>query len=88
MPQEAILYALLIWLLVGAIIGWLASQIMITGGFGVQGDFIVGVVGGLLGGLLFHQLEIFRWGYLGAIVSSVVGAVIATFVGRLMKRYS
>ena len=77
----------LIWLVVGAIVGWLASQIMTTGGFGMQNDVIVGVVGGLVGGLLFPAIGFFGWaGYLGPIVSSVVGAVIGTFVSRLVKQ--
>ena len=38
------------WIVVGLIAGWLAGQVMRGGGYGLIGDIIVGVVGGLLGG--------------------------------------
>lgn len=77
----------IVWLFVGAVVGWLASQIMTTGGFGMQGDIIIGVVGALIGGLLFPQLGfLLGGGTLGQIVNSVVGAVIAVFVSRMVKK--
>jgi uncharacterized membrane protein YeaQ/YmgE (transglycosylase-associated protein family) len=44
--------SILAWLVVGLIAGWLASQVMRGGGYGLIGDIIVGVVGALLGGFL------------------------------------
>ena len=41
---------LLAWLVVGLIAGFLASQVMRGGGYGLIGDIIVGVVGALIGG--------------------------------------
>jgi len=81
---------LIIWAVVGAVIGWLASQIMTKGGFGIQGDIMVGVGAAVLGGLLFPALG-FRLGgqqaaLLGHIVNSALGAVIGTFAGRLVKQ--
>jgi len=81
------LEALLIWLAVGAVVGWLASQIMTTGGFGMQGDIIIGVVGGLVGGVLLPQLGFLLGGtVLGHIINSAIGAVIGTFVARMVKQ--
>jgi uncharacterized membrane protein YeaQ/YmgE (transglycosylase-associated protein family) len=40
------------WLLIGLIAGWLASQIMGAGSYGIVGDIIVGLVGALIGGFL------------------------------------
>ena len=77
---------LIIWLGAGATVGWLASQIMPTGGFGTQGDIIVGVVGGLIGALLLPQLGILLGGgYLGHIVNPVIGSVVAIFASRHLK---
>jgi uncharacterized membrane protein YeaQ/YmgE (transglycosylase-associated protein family) len=43
---------ILAWIVVGLIAGWLASQVMRGGGYGLIGDIIVGVVGALIGGFL------------------------------------
>jgi uncharacterized membrane protein YeaQ/YmgE (transglycosylase-associated protein family) len=86
MVENSILTILIIWLIVGATVGWLSSQIMTTGGFGTQGDIIVGTVGGLIGALLFPQLGfLLGGGFLGHIVNSAVGAVIAVFASRKLK---
>ena len=47
---------LLSWIVVGAIAGWLSGEVMKGRGFGLLGDIIVGVVGGLVGGWLATQL--------------------------------
>jgi uncharacterized membrane protein YeaQ/YmgE (transglycosylase-associated protein family) len=80
------LEALIFWLAVGAIVGWLASQIMVTGGFGMQGDIIVGAVSGLVGGMLLAQLGLLGGTVLGHIINAAIGAVIGTFVARLVKQ--
>ena len=43
---------ILAWIVVGLIAGWLASQVMRGGGYGLIGDIIVGVVGAVIGGFL------------------------------------
>jgi uncharacterized membrane protein YeaQ/YmgE (transglycosylase-associated protein family) len=53
----------LLWfLLIGLAAGWLAGQLTKGGGFGLVGDLIVGVIGALLGGLLFRLLQIEAYG--------------------------
>jgi uncharacterized membrane protein YeaQ/YmgE (transglycosylase-associated protein family) len=77
---------LIIWIGAGATVGWVGSPIMTTGGFGIQGDIIVGVVGGLIGALLLPQLGILLGGgYLGHIVNPVIGSIIAIFASRHLK---
>jgi uncharacterized membrane protein YeaQ/YmgE (transglycosylase-associated protein family) len=46
---------LIIWLIVGAVIGWLASIVMRTSE-GILLNIIVGIVGALLGGWLLSPL--------------------------------
>ncbi len=43
---------LLTWIIVGLIAGWLTGLVMKGGGYGVVGDIILGIVGGLVGGFL------------------------------------
>ena len=71
---------LLAWIVVGLIAGWLASQVMRGGGYGLIGDIIVGVVGGLIGGFLAATLLNMPDAVNGINVTSIlvafVGAVI------------
>jgi uncharacterized membrane protein YeaQ/YmgE (transglycosylase-associated protein family) len=77
----------LIWLLAGAVVGWLASQIMTKDSYGTQTDVLIGAASGLVGGLLFPQLGfLLGGGYLGHIVNPVVGAVIGIFASRYVKK--
>jgi uncharacterized membrane protein YeaQ/YmgE (transglycosylase-associated protein family) len=77
----------LIWFLViGLIAGWLAGQVMRGGGYGIVGDMIVGVIGALLGGWLFSLLGIGVGGLIGAIITAFVGAVILIAILRAIRR--
>ena len=44
---------LIYFLLIGLAAGWLASRIMTGQSFDITGNLIVGVIGAILGGLLF-----------------------------------
>ena len=52
------LESLIILIVIGAIAGWLAGQIMKGGGFGLIGDIIVGIVGSFIGGWLWGVLHL------------------------------
>jgi len=77
---------LVIFLVIGAVAGWLAGVIMKGGGFGLVGDIIVGVIGALIGGWLFGLLGIAAGGLIGSIIAAVVGAIILIAILRLIKR--
>ncbi len=79
--------ALVIWLLIGAIAGWLAGQIVKGGGFGLIGDIIVGIVGAFIAGELFPRLGFdLGGGVLGSIIAAAIGAILLLFVLRLIRR--
>ena len=42
--------ALVIWLVIGAIAGWTAGQIMKGYGFGLIGNIVVGILGAVVAG--------------------------------------
>jgi uncharacterized membrane protein YeaQ/YmgE (transglycosylase-associated protein family) len=85
--MEIDLQSLIVWLLIGAIAGWLAGQIMKGGGFGLVGDIIVGIVGAFIAGILFPRLG-FAFGnpLVGSIIAAVVGACLLLFIMRLVRR--
>lgn len=81
------LTSLIVFLLIGAVAGWLAGQIIKGGGFGLIGNIIVGIIGAFVGGWLFPTLGItLGGGIIGAILSATIGAVILLFVIGLIKK--
>ena len=79
--------AIIIWLIVGAVAGWLAGMVVKGGGFGLIGDIIVGIVGALIAGWLLPQLGIvIGTGIVAAIIDAFIGAVILLLILRLISR--
>jgi uncharacterized membrane protein YeaQ/YmgE (transglycosylase-associated protein family) len=79
--------ALIIWLIIGAIAGWAAGQIMKGYGFGLVGNIVVGIIGAVVAGWLLPMIGIvIGGGILGAIINAIIGAVILLFVVGLFKR--
>lgn len=80
------------WVIVGGLLGWLASMIMGTNER--QGKFlniIVGIVGAFLGGLvlapMFGTGTINQYDFsFGSLVVSLLGAVILLFIVGLFRR--
>ncbi len=77
---------LLIWLVIGAIAGWLAGQIVKGGGFGLVGDIIVGIIGSFIGGWIFGTYVVGVPGVLGAIIGSTIGAVVLLYIVKMVRR--
>jgi uncharacterized membrane protein YeaQ/YmgE (transglycosylase-associated protein family) len=75
------------FILIGLAAGWVAGQLMKGGGFGVVGDIIVGVIGALLGGVLFRTLGVFPGaGLFGSLIVAAIGAVVLLFLLHLIKK--
>ena len=78
---------LIILLIVGAIAGWLAGQIMRGFGFGLIGNIVVGIVGALIASWLLPRIGILiGGGILGAIINATIGAVILLAIVGFVKR--
>jgi uncharacterized membrane protein YeaQ/YmgE (transglycosylase-associated protein family) len=81
------LETLIIWLVIGAIAGWAAGQVVKGGGFGLIGDIIVGIVGAFIAGFLLPRLGVvIGSGIIAAIIDAFIGAVILLLIVRLIKR--
>lgn len=81
----------LIWIIVGGIVGWLASLIMRTDAQqGILLNVVVGIVGAFLGGLIISPLvgvgTINDGISIGSIVVSLIGAVILLAIVNLFRR--
>lgn len=80
------LSGLFVFLIIGAIAGWLGGLIMKGSGFGLLGNIIVGIVGAVIGGALFGMLGISASGLLGSIITATAGAVVLLFIASLIRR--
>jgi len=82
------LETIIIWLLVGLIAGWLASQLVRGGGSGAVTDIVVGIVGAFIGGMIYRA-EHWRapfGGYAGLIFVAFCGAALLLVIMKLISR--
>lgn len=81
------LEVILIWLVVGAVAGWLAGVVMQGSGYGLVGDIVIGILGAFVAGYLFPTLGIHLGsGIVASIIAAAIGAIILLFVTRLVRR--
>ena len=79
--------SLLVFLIIGAIAGWLAGVIVKGFGFGLLGNIVVGIIGALIAGWLFPRVGLaMGGGMLAAIIHATIGAVILLVIIKLVKR--
>ena len=79
------LTAVIWWIVVGLIAGFLASLVMRGGGYGIVGDVIVGLVGALIGGFLASLVGIGTGGFIGTIIVAFIGACILIAILRAVS---
>jgi uncharacterized membrane protein YeaQ/YmgE (transglycosylase-associated protein family) len=71
---------IIVWIIVGAVAGWLASIVMKTNASqGLLADIIVGIVGGLIGGFVLNAL-----GIGGAVTGLNIGSILVAFIGAII----
>ena len=79
--------SLLVFIIIGAIAGWLAGLIVSGFGFGLIGNIIVGIVGAFIAGWLFPRIGFsIGGGILASIINATIGAVILLVLVKILKR--
>ena len=81
--------SIVIWLLIGAVAGFLAGLIMEGGGFGLIGNIIIGILGAVVAGYLFPRLGVsipVADPLVRSIIVSTLGAIILLFIIGLVRR--
>ena len=77
----------LLFLIIGALAGWIAGKLIRGGGFGFVGNLVVGIVGAVIGGHMFSYLGLeVGDGLIGSLVTSVIGALVLLFIVGLIKK--
>ncbi len=74
-------------LVIGAIAGWLAGQIVRGAGFGLIGNIVIGIIGALVAGWLLPQLGIsLGSGTVRDVINATIGAVVVLVILSLVRR--
>jgi uncharacterized membrane protein YeaQ/YmgE (transglycosylase-associated protein family) len=77
---------LIVTLVIGGVVGWLASIVMKTNAqMGLIANVVVGIVGSVLGGWLFGVLGLASMGALGGWITSIVGAIVLIAILKALK---
>ena len=84
------MWSLIVWLVVGALAGWIASMIMKTdASMGALANIVVGIIGAFLGGWLASLLgvQVDEGGFsFVSILTAVLGAVILLAILKAVRR--
>ncbi|MFT5553094.1 MAG: putative membrane protein YeaQ/YmgE (transglycosylase-associated protein family) [Bradyrhizobium sp.] len=74
-------------LVIGAIAGWLAGQIVRGAGFGLIGNIVVGIIGALVASWLLPRLGISLGGSaIRDVINATIGAVIVLVIVSFIRR--
>jgi uncharacterized membrane protein YeaQ/YmgE (transglycosylase-associated protein family) len=83
-------YGIIMWIVIGALAGWIGSKIMDTDARqGAVANIVVGMIGGVVGGFVARNMLGGMPGNNGLIASFVVallGACLVIFVWKLLMR--
>jgi uncharacterized membrane protein YeaQ/YmgE (transglycosylase-associated protein family) len=80
---------IILWILFGALAGWIASMIMGRNAqMGALANIVVGIIGAFLGGILMNAL-----GFAGntgfnlySLIVAIIGAIVLLFIVGLFRR--
>lgn len=79
---------ILTWIILGLVVGWLASVVVKGTGSGILGDIILGIIGALVGGFLagtiFGIPDAVNGFNLISLLVAFIGAIIVLFIFRLI----
>lgn len=81
---------LVVWLILGAVAGWLAGQVIKGKGIGLLGNIVIGILGSFVGGWLAPKLGIVGATTGGLSIPSILtaagGAVVLLFIVSIFKK--
>ena len=82
--------SLFVWILLGLVAGFIASHLVSHHGEGIVLDALLGIVGAIVGGWMFHY-----FGHIGvtglnlhSILVATVGAAIVLFVYHFIRKHA
>src|SRR5438477_13175922 len=74
------------FLIMGAIVGWLAGKIMSGHGYGIIWDVVLGIVGSFIGGFVFSVLlGVQPTGLVVSFIVALIGAVVLVGIVHMLR---
>lgn len=70
------------YVIVGAIAGWIAGIIMHLPKQGWVKNIIIGIIGSAVGGLIFRLIGFYAAGFIANVIVAVIGACIFIYIGK------
>ena len=74
------------FIVIGALAGFLAGQVMKGNGFGLLVNILLGIAGSIFGGWIFGVLGISIGGLIGSLVTATCGAVVLIYIVGIIKK--
>jgi uncharacterized membrane protein YeaQ/YmgE (transglycosylase-associated protein family) len=78
---------IILWLVLGALAGWIGSLLVRGTGLGLLGDIVVGIVGAFIGGFivsLFGGTGVTGFN-IWSLVVAVIGAIVLLLIVRMVR---
>ena len=79
------MWSFIVFILIGALAGFIAGKIMRGSGFGILLNIIIGIVGGIVGGMILDIFGFHSSNIIGSLITSVIGAVVLLWVFSLFN---
>ncbi|MGH7949860.1 MAG: GlsB/YeaQ/YmgE family stress response membrane protein [Candidatus Binataceae bacterium] len=73
-------------ILIGLVAGWLAGILMKGSGYGIVVDIVLGLVGAVIGRIIFGAFNVAPAGTIGYIAMATIGAVVLVAISHAVKR--
>lgn len=80
---------ILLWIILGALAGWIASKVMNRDAqMGATANIVVGILGALIGGFIFNVLGLSSGGgfNLYTLLVATIGAIVLLFLAGLLQK--
>ena len=76
----------IVWLIIGAVAGWLAGKVVHGYGFGLLANIVIGILGAVVGGYILPQLGFIPASAAGDFLAATLGAIMLLVVIGLVRR--
>ena len=80
------LFGLLLYIVIGALAGWLAGQVMRGHSLGLGPSIVVGIIGSLVGGFAFRLIGLAATGLIGSLLVAFIGACLLLWIVSMLRR--
>lgn len=74
------------WIISGVVAGWLTGLVIRGRGYGLIGDLVIGLLGGIIGGWLCRFWNFVPTSWISEVIVAFIGGVVLVAVVRVLRR--